>query len=174
MSADGRTAPVGEGLGGVDTSPPSRRRRHASVTIASVLAVALLAGASAAFAAWGTGEDNDRKSPTAMVAPDGVLDPASVSAGVAAEFHYAAGHLDAYRQLRCWCGCEAAFDHASLADCFVRPDGQWEAHGAGCGVCIASAILAREGLDAGTPITDIAAEIDGTFGRDPNFTKDPA
>jgi hypothetical protein len=104
-----------------------------------------------------------------MVAPDGVLDITRVSPAVAAEFHYAADHRDAYRQLRCWCGCEKAFDHRSLADCFVRPDGQWEAHGAGCGVCIAEAMAARQRLDAGVPVADIARQLDNEFGPDPGL-----
>ena len=146
--------------------------RRRCIVATAVLFAALLVAAGV-VAGWG------RTSPapavdglSSMVAPEGVLDISTVSAGVAGEFHYAAAHLDEYRQLRCWCGCEAAFAHANLADCFVRADGKWEAHGAGCGVCIASAKVARERLEAGTPVADIAAEIDRIYGPDPNLTED--
>jgi hypothetical protein len=147
-------------------------RRRLVVAAAVCAAVAVLAGAAAMFAERRGGEAHDPNAPYGMVAPEGELDLATVSDGVAAEFHYAADHLDVYRQLRCWCGCEKAFRHANLAACFVRPDGQWEAHGAGCGVCIASAIVGRERLEAGVAIADIAAEIDRTYGPDPTFTKE--
>lgn len=147
----------------------NRRRRIAATAV--VLAVVLPAAGIVAR----RGDTSPAPAvdvPSRMVAPDGVLDISTVSEGVAVEFHYAAGHLEEFRQLRCWCGCEAAFGHANLADCFVRADGKWEAHGAGCGVCIASAKVARERLEAGTAVADIADEIDRTYGPEPNLTKD--
>lgn len=154
----------------VDTATRRPRCRRLLATVAAGLSLMV----ATALAVWGTptGDDSDGfEDRTPMVAPDGVLDLSSVSEDVAAEFHYAARHLDAYQQLRCWCGCEEAFDHADLADCFVRPDGQWEAHGAGCAVCIASAVVARERLDAGIPVDSIAVEIDRTFGPDPDLAE---
>lgn len=157
--------------GGAAT-PPSRRRRS-WVALAAIGFVSLAVVATVAGTARPAGDAHGPAPRAPMVAPDGILDLATVSAGVASEFRYAADHRDTYRQLRCWCGCESAFDHANLADCFVRADGRWEAHGAGCGVCLASAITARERLDAGTPINDIAAEIDRTFGPAPTSSKEP-
>lgn len=164
---------AGASDGGRGEATPPSRRRHRAVAMAALGFVALAVAATVAVTARPTGDAHGSGTRAVMVAPDGILDLATVSDGVASEFRYAAGHLDAYRQLRCWCGCEAAFDHANLADCFVRADGQGEAHGAGCGVCLASAITAPERLDAGTPISDITAEIDRTFGPDPNFPKEP-
>ena len=99
-----------------------------------------------------------------MIAPEGVVDPTKLTAGTLVEYRFAAEHLDAYMELTCWCGCEEAFDHRSLADCFVRSDGRWEAHGAGCAVCLGEARFARERLAAGVDLTTINADIDRTFG----------
>lgn len=107
--------------------------------------------------------------PAAMLAPEGALDLDGVPEATAVEFRYAADHLDHFREFRCWCGCETAFDHRSLADCFVRPDGRWEAHGAGCAVCLAEARIAREALEAGTTTDRIAATLDAQFGPDPTL-----
>jgi hypothetical protein len=99
-----------------------------------------------------------------MVAPEGILDISTVSATVTAEYRFAADHAEHYRQLRCWCGCEKAFAHKSLADCFVRADGAWEAHGAGCGVCLGEAATAHVRLDAGDDPADIARDLDAEYG----------
>jgi DNA-binding helix-hairpin-helix protein with protein kinase domain len=100
----------------------------------------------------------------ARIAPEGVLDLSRLAPTITAEYQHAADHAEHYRALRCWCGCEAAFDHASLLECFVTADGSWEAHGAGCAVCLGEAATARQRLAAGVPITAIAAEIDATYG----------
>lgn len=149
-----------------EPSSAPRRRRRAWIVAAVAAVFALVATGRALVAA-----SNGDAKPNSMLAPAGVLDLDTVSAGIAAEFRFAHDHQDHYRQLRCWCGCEAAFDHRSLADCFVRPDGRWEAHGAGCGVCIAEAATARQRLTAGVPITAIAAELDDTYG--PTELEDP-
>lgn len=102
--------------------------------------------------------------PMARISPDGVLDLTSVDDAMAERYRHAAEHTDAYDHVRCYCGCEAAFDHTKLTDCFLRADGGWEAHGAGCGICIAEADAVRDHLDAGTPLPDIVEDIDDRFG----------
>lgn len=142
--------------------PDRPRRRHAVTAVAlGVIALVTIA----------VGAAHDSERPSAMAAPNGILDISTVSARIGDEYRYAAAHLDGYRELRCWCGCEDAFRHRSLADCFVRDDGRWEAHGAGCGVCIAEAILARERIDAGVALDEIAEELDRTYGPDPTLEK---
>lgn len=154
------------GTGGPEAGTVSRRARAegAALVVLAVLVVLVAGGARAAS----TGHEAPPGSAAMpMLGPDGVLDLATVSPAVAAEYHYAADHTDAYRQMRCWCGCEKAFGHRSLADCFVRPDGAWEAHGAGCGVCTAEAMTARKRLDAGDNPALIARDLDARFGRSP-------
>lgn len=164
MTVDDATGPLDTG------APPRPRRALAAVVVASVVA-GLGAGLTVAgltVAGPPGRSDAGHAAPTTttmpMVFPDGVLDLATVSEAVAAEYRYAAAHTSAYDQLRCWCGCEAAFGHRSLTDCFLRPDGAWEAHGSGCGVCVAEATIARQRLDAGVAVADIRAELDQRFG----------
>lgn len=70
---------------------------------------------------------------------------------------------DAFSQVRCYCGCEAMLDHRHLGDCFVRPDGGWERHAVGCGICQLEARDVLAARAAGTPIDDIVADIDAAY-----------
>lgn len=147
--------------------PPPGRPLPLAALVAAAIVLLALAGIGG-LAHERTSSIDLSRSP-AMIAPEGVLDLARVPHRAAVEFRYVAEHVDHFREFRCWCGCEAAFDHRSLADCFLRPDGRWEAHGAGCGVCLAEARIAREALEAGTPPDRIAADLDARFGPDPTL-----
>ena len=93
------------------------------------------------------------------------FDLASVSATIAGHYHFAADHLAELEQIPCWCGCEQFLAHRHLADCFVRADGRgWEAHAAGCGVCIGEAVIARRMLEEGRTPAEIKAAVDIRFG----------
>lgn len=72
---------------------------------------------------------------------------------------------DAFGEVRCYCGCEAMLEHRHLLDCFVRPDGGWERHAVGCGICQAEARDVLAARAAGTPLDDIIADIDATYGQ---------
>lgn len=98
------------------------------------------------------------------VSPGGAVDIASLPTSVQELYLAAAADPDAFTAVRCYCGCEAMLDHRHLGDCFIRPDGDWERHAVGCGVCQAEArdvIAARE---AGTPIDEIRRDIDADYG----------
>ncbi len=102
------------------------------------------------------------------------LELASVSTDIAGHYRAAAELADVYREVPCYCGCEEFLDHRHLYDCFVRADGQgWEAHAAGCGVCIAESALVRDLTDAGTLAGDIPAAVIDRFGTTPT-TAPPA
>ena len=156
----------------VSTAPvePAAERPLPRTALVAAVAVVVVLVAIVGFVGAGAA-DHPASSPVTMVAPEGVLDLDTVPEVAAVEFRYAADHLDHFRAFRCWCGCEAAFDHRSLADCFVRPDGRWEAHGAGCAVCLAEARMARTALEAGTTPDRIAADIDARFGPDPTLPR---
>lgn len=135
-----------------------------SFVIVALLAVGLIASTGRYLPDLDASGAPHNPAMAGMVAPDGVLDLAEANPVLAAEYRYAADHAETYAQLRCWCGCEEAFDHPSLLECFVRPDGGWEAHGAGCAVCLGEAATARTGMEADVPVADIAAELDATYG----------
>ena len=95
----------------------------------------------------------------------GPLVLSSVSSQVAGHYRFAAEHRGEFAQFRCWCGCEQFLGHRSLADCFERGDGRgWEAHAAGCGVCIGEAAMAADMIRAERPVGDVAAALDARFG----------
>jgi hypothetical protein len=133
--------------------------------VAAVLAVALLLpiGIVVAILA-GAGTTTDDHGPTA-VAP---LDLESVSPGIAEHYRFAAAHEDELRQVPCFCGCEEFLGHSDLYDCFVRADGAgWDAHAAGCGVCIGEAITARQLLDTGSTPGQVRDAVIEQFGTTP-------
>lgn len=99
-----------------------------------------------------TSSDTESPSPAAAmveVAPGGVIDPADVPESVAVLYRAAHAHSDIYENVPCFCGCEAMLGHRHLLDCFARPDGGWEAHALGCGVCLGEAQQVEELLADG-------------------------
>lgn len=141
----------------------SLRAAAAAIAVITVMAAGLVLGIGVGSTAR---PPTDGPSPVTMAAvfPEGLLDLASVPEATAAHYRHAADNTEVYEQVRCYCGCEAAFDHRTLADCFIGADGGWEAHASGCGICIAEAIAIQDHLDADTPITDIVEDIDARFG----------
>ena len=82
-------------------------------------------------------------------------------------YHYAAEHVAEFMAIPCFCGCEQSLGHRNLEDCFVTPDGDWDAHASGCGVCTAEAVAAKELLDTNTPIAVVRKAIVDRFGPPP-------
>ncbi len=140
------TAPEGE---------PARRRLALLLVGPLALAAVIVVGTVAAVSL--AGRDGGR----VAVPP---LELASVSGEVAGHYHAAADLAD----VPCYCGCEEFLDHRDLYDCFVRADGTgWEAHAAGCGVCIAESSLVRELTAAGAAPADVRAAIVDRLGTTP-------
>lgn len=83
------------------------------------------------------------------VAPGGVIAPDDVPEQVAVLYRAAHDHAAIFEQIPCFCGCEAMLGHRHLLDCFARPDGGWEAHALGCGVCLGEAQQVEDLLAAG-------------------------
>ena len=101
------------------------------------------------------------------------LNLSSVSEPVAGHYRYAKSHMAEFRQVPCWCGCQQFLGHHDLADCFVRADGKWEAHAAGCGVCIGEATIAERMLGEGRSAADVKATVDSQFGSTAITTPPP-
>ena len=67
--------------------------------------------------------------------------------------------------LACYCGCaRLQTPHASLLECFVRPNGAFEPHASGCAVCQDEAIDARRLAAQSLPADQIRREIDARYG----------
>jgi hypothetical protein len=66
--------------------------------------------------------------------------------------------------LPCFCGCVSyAPAHRSLYDCFVRPDGAFETHAAGCFTCQEEALAAGRWADQGLTVADVRRNVVARF-----------
>lgn len=102
--------------------------------------------------------------PMMQVAPGGEIELASLPADHRHLYEAAADDEEAFSAVRCYCGCESFLDHATLRDCFVRPEGGWERHATGCAVCLGEARDVMEDRQDGLPLDDIVDRIDRRYG----------
>jgi hypothetical protein len=73
----------------------------------------------------------------------------------------------------CYCGCGIQSGHRHLKDCFIKPDGSFDDHGAGCVLCDREAIDVKKWLDQNVPIKEIRARIDEKYKKYGPATKTP-
>lgn len=64
------------------------------------------------------------------------VDLATLPEQTVAHYRFVEANQELVEQLPCYCGCGQSLDHRSLRDCFVRDGGEYNAHAAGCGVCL--------------------------------------
>jgi hypothetical protein len=74
----------------------------------------------------------------------------------------------------CYCGCGTQSGHRHLKDCFIKPDGSYDDHGAGCVLCDREAIDVKNWLDQNVPIKEIRGRIDEKYKKYGPATKTPA
>jgi hypothetical protein len=98
------------------------------------------------------------------VAPGGEVELASLPADHRHLYEAAADDEDAFSAVRCYCGCEAFLGHATLLECFVRPQGGWERHATGCAVCLGEARDVVKDRQDGLPLDEIVDRIDRRYG----------
>lgn len=67
----------------------------------------------------------------------------------------------------CYCGC-GAMGHGSNLDCFFKPTGlpdfTFEEHASYCGICVDTALMAKQMLAEGSSVRAIRDAVDATFG----------
>lgn len=110
------------------------------------------------------GDAAGEPAPMLQVAPGGQVALSSLPDDHQALYLAASDDPTAFEQVACYCGCEAFLDHRHLLDCFVRPDGGWERHATGCGICLAEAREVVEMRADQVPIDEIARRIDDAYG----------
>jgi len=94
------------------------------------------------------------------VAPGGVIALSDVPESLQGLYLGAADHPETFEATPCFCGCSEMLGHRHLLDCFVRADGSgWEAHAAGCGVCLGEAEQVLSLLGDGVPQSEIVAAV---------------
>ena len=163
--------PAGVGAGAdapAEASPVARRVWVlAAVAPVVIVALALVAVLSLAAGGGGTGDMADHGGTAPLQLP-------SVPEQVAGHYRAAAEHAAAYAEIPCYCGCLGFLAHRNLQDCFVRPDGRgWEAHAAGCGVCLGESALARRLLDEGRAPAAVREAVIAQFGSTPATAPPP-
>lgn len=65
--------------------------------------------------------------------------------------------------LPCYCGCGKSADHRSLKDCFIKADGSFDDHAAGCDLCISEAMDASQWHREGKTPREIRTMIDDKY-----------
>jgi hypothetical protein len=143
-------------------TPPGGSGRTFWIVL-SVVAVVVLGAVGGGIAVL-LGGSHDQ--PPAAVAAGGVVELSAMPGHVAEHYRFAAAHPDVYSEVPCFCGCDATLDHRFLLDCFVRPDGGWEAHASGCGVCLEESRMIRSMLARGSGTAEIRADVIDAFTMD--------
>ncbi len=144
----------------METLPSMDRRRGVPLLVALVLAsvVLLVVGARVATTTHPTAAEQ-----MVAVYPGGEVDIDELTPELRQLYLDVAADPGPFEHVRCYCGCEAMLDHRHLRDCFERPDGGWERHAVGCGIC---QVEARDVLAArvdGRSLEDITTMIDETY-----------
>lgn len=140
---------------------PTPRPSRAPFWVAVVVATTMVVGGVVVVGGVMMSSPDDH---VASVAPGGTLDLDTVSAELAAHYHFADAHRSMYEAVPCFCGCEAMLDHRSLLDCFVRPDGSgWERHASGCAVCVQESRMVRRMLGNGMAPQAISSAVIDRF-----------
>ena len=85
------------------------------------------------------------------------LDPKQFVGPVREAYTFAGKNPALLAQLRCYCGCDKAFGHQSLLDCYRGP------HGATCEICTQEALLAKALSEQGSPVDQIRNAIRRNF-----------
>ena len=155
-----------------DTAEAPVRRHGAAVWVAALLAPLVVVGAVIALVVSLAGDDaEDLQRHAAVGLAAAPLDLDSVTPEIATHYTFAEAHHDEYVQIPCYCGCEEFLDHRNLYDCFVRADGNgWDAHAAGCGVCIGESSTARRLVRAGEDPAAVRDAVVEQFGSTPATT----
>lgn len=82
-------------------------------------------------------------------------------------YAYALERPDVIEWMPCYCGC-GAMAHDSNLDCFFKPRGSgeglvFEEHASYCDICVETALMARQMMGKGRPLTEIRATIDAMY-----------
>jgi Protein of unknown function with PCYCGC motif len=89
---------------------------------------------------------------------------AATTAASAGAYRVAVLRPQLLEALPCFCGC-ATYQpaHHSLRDCFLKPDGSFESHAAGCTTCQEEALAASRWADQGLVTTDVRSRLVAAF-----------
>jgi hypothetical protein len=142
----------------------------------SLLVILTLVGTALAGCGTASNEHSAEGGSHSVAMADASAMPAAVQNApqvVQAAYRFAAANQDSLKQIPCYCGC-GGMGHLSNYNCFWRPDGSVDEHALGCGICVDIAQDVRRGLEQGTPLDRIRAQIDTDYSRFGPPTDTPA
>lgn len=67
-------------------------------------------------------------------------------------------------EVKCYCGCLIQ-GHSSNRDCFINSDGSFDLMGLNCGLCIKTALTAKQMLTDGKTVQEISDYVDTRWGK---------
>lgn len=144
---------------GLPARRPSLRRPLLALMLAGAVVIVT------ACAPDGTDASVVRDGPVALGLAVPALDLEDVPASIADHYEFAGANRDVYDEVPCFCGCEESIGHRNLTACFVRSDGTgWDAHAAGCAVCVDESIAVRRLMADGAGVPTIRDAIITEFG----------
>ena len=84
--------------------------------------------------------------------------------GAVKPYRIALNNQDLFTTLPCYCGCGTYVPpHRNLRDCFLRSDGSFASHAAGCATCQQEALDAQRWLAAGSSRTEVRRLLDAAY-----------
>lgn len=93
------------------------------------------------------------------------LDQNKASAEIAEAYRFAKENPQGVlSKVRCYCGCLEQ-DHKNNRDCFFNEDGSFDLMGLNCGLCIKTALTAKEMLAQGKTVDEISDYVDARWGK---------
>ncbi len=143
------------------------------VFVPVVAAAVVLAGLGLVFVIDGSsGSDDSPASGGQAGSSDvGAGLPAYVLAAppeVQAAYRFVAARPDVMMWIPCYCGCGDHGGHLSARNCFVKEESstsniQFDAHGAGCAMCVGIALDTKAMVEEGLSLRDIRDYIDTKY-----------
>lgn len=67
-------------------------------------------------------------------------------------------------KVRCYCGCLNQ-GHQNSRDCFINEDGSFDLMGLNCGLCVKTALVAKQMLAEGKSVQEISDFVDNRWGK---------
>lgn len=68
-------------------------------------------------------------------------------------------------KVKCHCGCMKTQGHKNDHDCFMNEDGSFDLMGLNCGLCVKTALTAKQMLAEGKSVQEISDYVDNRWGR---------
>jgi len=68
-------------------------------------------------------------------------------------------------KVKCYCGCMQNQGHKNNRDCFINEDGSFDLMGLNCGLCVKTALTAKQMLAEGKSVQEISDYVDSRWGH---------